>query len=105
MLQINGVSDHIHILIGTQPNCNLSDLMRDVKASSSKWIDERNLVNAAFSWQYGFGAFTVSHSQLQRVTNYIINQEEHHKKQSFRQEYIKFLNAYKIQYDDRYIFE
>ncbi len=105
IMQINGMSDHIHILIGTKPNCNLSDLIRDIKANSTKWIDEKRFVNGKFSWQLGFGAFTVSHSQLSRVTNYIINQEQHHLKKSFKQEYIEFLDAYKIEYDDQYIFD
>lgn len=103
-MYVNGMPDHIHILIGTQPDCNLSDLIRDVKSNSSKWINEKKLTSSKFSWQTGFGAFTVSHSQLSLITNYIINQEEHHKKKSFRNEYLEFLNANNIDYKNEYIF-
>ena len=76
---INGMPNHVHLLIGTKPNCNLSDLVRDIKANSSKWINEKGFLNAKFEWQTGFGAFTVSQSQLVKITNYIKNQKEHHK--------------------------
>lgn len=90
LMVINGMPDHIHILIGLKPDCNLSDLIRDVKASSSKWINESKYLMGKFEWQTGFGAFTVSQSQIKTVVNYILNQEAHHKKKSFREEYIKF---------------
>lgn len=104
LMYINGMPDHIHILIGTKPDCNLSDLIRDIKSNSTKWIKEKNLTNSKFSWQTGFGAFTVSHSQLNRITDYIINQERHHKKKSFRDEYVEFLIANNIDYKKEYIF-
>jgi len=105
LLQINGMPDHLHILIGTKPNCLLSDLVRDIKSNSSKWINERGLVKGKFLWQSGFGAFTVSQSQLSKVINYIINQENHHKKTSFQDEYTDFLKANEIDYNDDYIFD
>ncbi len=105
LMQINGMPDHIHLLIGTKPNCNLSDLVRDIKSNSSKWINEKGFIKSKFSWQIGFGAFTVSQSQLSRITNYIINQEDHHRKKSFKEEYVEFLDAYKIDYKDEYLFE
>lgn len=105
LMYINGMPDHLHLLIGTKPTCNLSDLVRDIKANSSKWINENNKVKGKFTWQTGFGAFTVSHSHLERVTNYIINQEEHHRVKSFKEEYIEFLKANNIDFKDAYIFE
>ena len=76
---INGMPNHVHLLIGTKPNCNLSDLVIDIKANSSKWINEKRFLNAKFEWQTGFGALTVSQSQLVKITNYIKNKKEHHK--------------------------
>lgn len=105
MLQINGMPDHIHLLIGTKPNCNLSDLVRDIKANSTKWINEKKFLKGNFIWQSGFGAFTVSHSQLKMVFDYIVNQEAHQKQKSLGQEYIEFLNASNIDYDDQYVFD
>jgi len=105
LIQINGVSDHLHLLIGIKPNCNLSDLVRDVKANSSKWINENKFVKGKFEWQEGFGAFSVGYSQIETVVNYILNQEEHHRKKTFREEYIKFLNDYQIDFKPEYVFE
>ncbi|MCX2679328.1 IS200/IS605 family transposase [Galbibacter sp. EGI 63066] len=104
LMIINGMPDHIHILLGTKPNCNLSDLVRDIKAYSSRWVNENKYVNGKFEWQTGFGAFSIGQSQLPRIINYIKNQEEHHKKKSFREEYIEFLKDYEIDYNDDYIF-
>ena len=104
LMIVNGMPNHIHLLIGTKPNCNLSDLVRDIKANSSKWVNENNLVKGRFEWQNGFGAFTVSQSGVKNVIKYIENQEAHHSKQSFRDEYIEFLKAYHIDYKDEYIF-
>ena len=105
LMIINGMPDHIHILIGLKPDCVLSDLVRDIKANSSKWINENKFVLGKFEWQTGFGAFSVSQSQVQTVINYILNQEEHHKKKTFREEYIEFLNAYQIDLKKEYIFD
>ena len=102
---INGVSNHIHLLIGTKPNGNLSDLVRDIKANSSKWINEKQFIRGKFKWQTGFGAFTVSQSGVMNVINYIKNQEEHHKTKSFKEEYIDFLKAYEIDFKDEYLFD
>lgn len=104
LMIINGMPNHLHILIGTKPNCNLSDLVRDIKANSSKWINEKQFVNGKFEWQTGFGAFTVSQSGINNVIAYIKNQEEHHKKKTFKEEYIEFLNAYKIEFKNEYLF-
>jgi len=102
---INGMPDHVHMLIGTKPDCNLSDLVRDIKSNSTKWINETGLIKSKFSWQNGFGAFTVSQSQLKKVIRYIENQEQHHSSKSFKEEYVDFLKAYQIDYDEEYIFE
>ncbi len=102
---INGMPDHVHILMGTQANINLSDLIRDIKANSSKWINEKQLVRGKFEWQAGFGAFTLGQSQLPTTINYIKQQEEHHSKKSFKEEYLQFLKSYEIDYKEAYVFE
>lgn len=105
LLAINGMPDHVHVLFGMRPTQSLSDLLQDIKGSSSKWINERKLVKGKFSWQEGYGAFSYSKSQLTYILQYINNQEEHHKKKTFLQEYIEFLDLYDVEYDERYIFK
>jgi REP element-mobilizing transposase RayT len=105
LMIINGMPDHIHILIGTKPNCNLSILVKDIKSNSSKWINEQKFVFGKFEWQSGFGAFTIGQSQLSTTINYIKDQEIHHKIKSFREEYIDFLKAYKIDFNNDYLFK
>lgn len=102
---INGMPDHIHILLRAKPDINLSHIMRDIKANSSRYINQRKWVRGKFEWQVGFAAFTVGYSQVDMVINYIERQEEHHIKQSFRQEYISFLKDNGIAYDTQYIFD
>jgi REP element-mobilizing transposase RayT len=104
MLSINGMSDHIHILIGIRPTQSISELMQDVKGSSSKWINEKKFIERKFEWQEGYGAFSYSRSQLKDVIVYIENQEQHHSKKSFKQEYIDFLQKFEVEYDEQYIF-
>lgn len=105
LIAINGMPDHIHILIGLKPDKSLSDLVRDIKANSSRFINDKKWINGKFEWQAGFGAFSYSHSQLTNVINYIQNQEEHHKKKTFKEEYIEFLTAFNVDYKNEYIFE
>lgn len=105
LIAINGMSDHIHILVGLKPDKSLSDLVRDVKANSSRFINERNWINGKFEWQTGFGAFSYNHSQLTNVINYIKNQEEHHKKKTFKEEYVEFLKSFDVDYKNEYIFD
>lgn len=105
LLAINGMPDHIHILIGMKPSCCLSDLVREIKKSSNKFITEQNFTKFSFAWQEGYGAFSYSHSALDNVINYINNQKEHHKKKSFRDEYKEFLTKFKIEYKDEYLFD
>jgi putative transposase len=102
---VNGVEDHVHCFFILKPSISISDLMQSVKAKSSKWVNESKLLLNRFEWQRGFGAFSYSKSHTNNVYNYILNQEEHHKKQSFREEYIEFLNKFEVDYDERYVFE
>jgi len=104
-IAINGMPDHIHILVGIKPDTSLSDLVRDIKSSSSKFINEQGWINGKFEWQTGFGAFTYGHSQLTNVIKYIENQEEHHKTRTFKEEYIGFLKLFNIDYKNEYLFE
>jgi len=105
LLAINGVSDHIHIFFGMRPVQSLSDLMQDVKGSSSKWINEKQLIKDRFEWQEGYGAFSYSKSQVSKVIAYIESQEEHHRKMTFLEEYRDFLQKFEVDYDERYIFK
>jgi REP element-mobilizing transposase RayT len=97
--------NHVHILIGSRPNVLLSDLVRKIKASSSKFIHEKFDKNKHFGWQEGYGVFTYSRSQVDLVIKYILNQEEHHRNKTFREEYINMLEKSKIDFDEKYIFE
>ncbi len=105
MLAIFAMPDHIHILIGMKPNIAISDLVRDIKTGSSIHINDCKWVNGKFNWQEGFGAFSYSKSQIDNVIKYILNQEEHHKKQTFKDEYLDFLKKFEIEYDEKYLFE
>jgi putative transposase len=105
LLAINGVSDHIHILIGIRPAQSISDLMKIIKQDSSKWINTNKFSKFHFEWQEGYGAFSYSKSQLATVVNYIQNQELHHQKKTFREEYIHFLEKFEVDYDEKFIFK
>jgi len=104
-LAINGMPDHIHIFFGKKPIEALSDLIRDIKANSSGFINERRWFRGKFNWQEGFGGFSYSHSQLNNVIGYINNQKEHHKKESFREEYVSFLKEFDVNYNERYVLD
>jgi putative transposase len=97
--------DHLHILIGLHPAVSVSDITRDIKASSSKFINEKNWMMGKFQWQDGFGAFTYAKSQIDAVAKYILNQREHHKKNTFRDEYLSMLKKAEITYEEKYLFE
>ncbi len=97
--------DHTHVLIGLHPTISVSDLTRDIKASSSKFINEKKIVLGKFNWQDGFGSFTYSKSQIDDVAKYILNQGEHHKKNSFKEEYLAILKKLDINYNEQYLFE
>lgn len=105
MLAINGMPNHIHFLIGMKPSCCLSDLVREVKKSSNEFVNANKFSKFTFSWQDGFGAFSYSHSQLDDVIAYIINQKEHHRKKTFQEEYTEFLKKFKVEYNEQYLFE
>ena len=102
---INGVEDHVHILIGMQPNQSISELMREVKGSSSKWINGNRKTATRFSWQEGYGAFSHSTDKIPGVVQYINDQEKHHDKKSFYMEYQQMLNHFEVEYEERYIFQ
>ena len=105
LLAIGGIEDHIHLLFGLRPSLALSDLMRDVKANSSVFINESGFVRGKFNWQEGFGAFSYSRSQVDTVVKYVLNQEKHHARRSFKQEYIGLLDRFEVEYEDRFLFE
>jgi|SRR5690554_3541764 len=105
MLAVNGMPDHIHIFIGMKPSCCLSDLVREIKKSSNDFITEKKFSKFKFNWQEGYGAFSYSHSAMDNVVKYVMNQKEHHKKQSFKEEYLDFLNKFQIEYKDEYLFK
>lgn len=105
MLQINSMPDHIHIFIGMRPHQSVSSLIQNVKTESSKWIKAQDFCSQSFAWQEGYGAFSYSKSQVPDVVRYIINQEMHHKKITFLDEYRKFLKAFEIDWDEQYIFK
>ena len=102
---VNGVEDHVHCFLGLKPSVSISELMKTVKAKSSKYINDNQLTKSRFEWQEGYGAFSYSHSQINSVYKYIVNQEEHHKKQTFKEEYLEFLDKFEVPFDERYIFE
>jgi len=105
LLSIFAMPDHVHILVGMKPNMAISDLVRDIKAGSSKFINDSKWINGKFNWQEGYGAFSYSKSHLDAVVNYINNQREHHKVKTFKEEYIDFLHKFEIEYDEKYLFE
>lgn len=105
LLAINCMPDHTHIFAGLKPDIKISDLVRDVKSFSSGFINDKRFVKGKFSWQLGFGAFSYSQSHIDKVVKYVLNQEEHHKKKTFREEYIGLLEKFNVEYDPKYIFE
>jgi putative transposase len=102
---VNGVSDHVHVFVGLKPSMALSDLVRDIKNNSSNFINDNNWIKGRFCWQEGYGAFSYSHSQIAYVYNYILNQETHHARQPFKDEYLDFLQKFEIEHDVKYLFE
>ncbi|MBP6333994.1 MAG: IS200/IS605 family transposase [Bacteroidia bacterium] len=105
LLAINGMPDHLHILIGMKPTCCISDLVREVKKSSNDFINESKFCKNKFSWQDGFGAFSYSHSDLDKVIRYILNQKKHHKMQTFKEEYEELLLNFEIEFKQEYLFD
>ncbi len=105
ILAINGMPDHIHVFIGMKPSCCLSDLVREIKKASNEFVNEKKFSKFKFQWQEGYGAFSYSHSNLDNVVKYVLNQKEHHKKKSFKEEYLEFLEKFEIEFKDEYLFE
>jgi REP element-mobilizing transposase RayT len=102
---IGGMPDHLHLLISIKPNISISELVRDIKANSSKWANEKRLVAGKFQWQEGFGAFSYAQSQLDTVIAYVNNQELHHQTKTFKEEYIELLQKFNLEYNEKYLFE
>ena len=104
LLAINNMPDHVHLLIGLGADLSLSELVRDIKANSSRFVNQKRWLGGRFSWQEGFGAFSYSRSQIDAVIRYIQNQQRHHARKTFRDEYIEFLRKFQVDYNERYIF-
>ncbi len=104
-LAVNGYLDHVHAFFELNPKTSVSEIARIVKTNSSKWINENNFIGNKFNWQTGYGGFSYSHSQRDTVIKYIKNQEQHHKKKTFKEEYLEFLTAFDIKHDKKYLFE
>ena len=105
LISINGMPDHIHLLIGMKPTCSLSDLVREIKKSSNDFVKEKKFVKGKFTWQEGYGAFSYSHSSLDNVINYIKNQKKHHQKKTFKEEYLELLHKFEIEFKSEYLYE
>ena len=105
MLAINNVPDHLHMLVGFGTTMSMGDFMEEVKSISSKFINEKRWMSGKFEWQRGYGVFSYSRSQIDSVIKYILKQQEHHKRQTFKEEYLDFLKKFEIEYDEKYLFE
>lgn len=104
-LAVGGWKDHVHIFFGMPVTTCIADFMSIIKASSSKWINEQRFTSGKFQWQSGYGAFSHSRSQRDGVIKYILKQEEHHRFKTFREEYLKMLSEFEVEYDEKYLFE
>jgi hypothetical protein len=105
LIALNGMSDHVHILIGLKPAIALADLVRDIKADSSNFINKKKWVRGRFNWQEGYGAFSYGHSQLDTIISYIRNQERHHHRRTFKDEYLAWLKKFEIPFEEKYVFK
>lgn len=103
LIAINGTANHIHIAVGYKPHQLIPELLQDIKGDSSKWINKNNFVRGKFNWQESYGAFSFSHSHIDRIVKYINNQEQHHKKKTFREEYVDMLKKYDVPYNEKYV--
>jgi REP element-mobilizing transposase RayT len=104
-LAVNGSKDHVHLFFELNPDKSLSKVVQEIKSNSSKWINDNRLLPGHFSWQKGYGGFSYSRSQRNDVIRYIMNQEKHHAKRSFKEEYLELLSKFEIDFDDNYLFE
>jgi REP element-mobilizing transposase RayT len=105
LLAINCMPDHIHIFVGFKPTILISDFVKEIKVESNEFINSKNWVKGKFSWQEGYGVFSYSHSHIDAVVKYVLNQEKHHQKRTFKDEYLDLLNKFEIPFDERYVFE
>lgn len=105
LIAIYCMPDHTHVLVGFKPSSSISDLVRDIKAGSSKFINEQNWIQGKFNWQEGFGAFSYGKWDLDNVVKYILNQKEHHTKKRFKEEYLDLLKDFDVSYDEKYLFD
>ena len=105
MLAVHCMPDHIHLFVGYKPSVLISDFVKEIKVESNEFIKEKKWINGNFNWQEGYGVFSYGQSQIDRVCQYILNQEEHHKKKTFRQEYLNFLEKFLIPFEEQYLFE
>ena len=105
LIAINAMPDHIHIFVGFKPTLKISDLVRDIKTTSSQFINQQNYSNHQFNWQKGYGAFSYGYSQIGSVYKYVQNQEIHHKQKTFKEEYLEYLEKFQISFEDRYLFK
>jgi putative transposase len=104
-LIVNGYRNHVHLLFELKPALRISDLIRDIKSNASKFLNEKNYIKGRFEWQDGYGAFSYSYSQINKVYEYIKNQEEHHRKKTFKEEYMEFLQKFNVEYNEKYLFD
>ncbi|MFN8279090.1 MAG: IS200/IS605 family transposase [Saprospiraceae bacterium] len=102
---VNGVADHVHVFVGLKPSMSIADLVRDIKNNSSKFINEQKFLERHFAWQEGYGAFSYAHSQIENVYQYISSQEEHHRKKTFKEEYLDLLQKFEVEYNEKYLFD
>ena len=105
LISINGMPDHVHILIGLRPAIALADLVREIKADSTNFINKNKWVHGRFAWQEGYGAFSYGHSQLDEIIRYVQNQEKHHKRRTFKDEYLTLLRKFDIAFEHKYVFD
>ncbi|MFN3917063.1 MAG: IS200/IS605 family transposase [Flavobacteriales bacterium] len=105
LIAIGGIPNHIHIFIGFKPSLCISDLVREIKKSSNEFINNRGFIKNRFQWQEGYGAFTYSHSAVDNVVKYILNQKEHHKVKTFKEEYVELLKKFEIDYKPEFLFD
>lgn len=105
MLSVHCMPDHLHLFVGFRPVMSISDFVKEIKVESNQFINSKGWINKTFSWQEGYGVFSYSHSHIDPVVKYILNQEEHHKKKTFRQEYLEFLEKFDISYEEKYLFD
>ncbi|SDP04069.1 REP element-mobilizing transposase RayT [Mucilaginibacter sp. OK268] len=105
LLAINCMPDHIHIFVGFKPNILISDFIKEIKVESNDFINSKNWIKGKFNWQEGYGVFSYSHSHIDAVIRYVLNQETHHQKKTFKQEYLELLKKFEISFEDKYLFD